>query len=356
MNKNELDNLYAEYQEGIVSWEDYSNAVKRSVENIDKHATGMHVQNEMQSTYIGDPIREEREKRAEQSVKNTIDSEVQSLRDAILEHIKRVDSIDGKICTKCGKPISKARLEAMPGTNICAKCLRPDMPEEDHDLIDHVLDNDNLSIEAKNIILQKNAEANRRIKELERKELEINNIINERLQSEQKKFYEERADLEYKRDLQAKAMKAKIQSEQSEKIKSLFIENRFMKIKNEEIFLYFNSSQYNERSPVLKGCVCIENKKYDISVWKNINKDNEPYYAGYLNINIMDQNNRIAQRQIAGKIGLKKRQGSLYGSVLIDETRYSIYDLQKRYDENMDLHYWNGKIHNRYMPDENLPF
>ena len=139
-------------------------------------------------------------------------------------------------------------------------------------------------------------------------------------------------------------LKTKFQSEHSTKIKKLFIENVCIKIKTDEIFLYVNTSQYNERSPIIKGCVVLETKKYDISVWKHNNKDNMPYYAGYLNINITDQNNIITQRQIAGKIGLKKHQGSLYGTILINGTRYSIYDLQPQNEKDTDLYYWRGVV------------
>ena len=354
MDKSELDNLYAEYQKGTVSWDDYSNAVRSAIENVDKYATSMNIQNEaMSDVWTDSSIHGQREIRAAQSIKNMIDRKTASLRTAMIEHVKRVDSIEGKFCKKCGKPIGKARLDAMPGTNICAKCLRPDMEEEDHDLVENIFNDDNMSSDNKKIILQKNAEAN---KKLENIAIEIQRRVAEQLQSERKRFNEERADLEYQKDLQAQKMKEKIQSEHSEKIKRLFIENACMKIKNEEIFLYFNKSQYNERSPILKGCACLGTKKYDVSVWKHTNKDNEPYYAGYLNINVTDQNNRITQRQVAGKIGLKKRQSLLYGSIVINEARYSIYELQGIYEESMDLHYWRGQIKKRCAPDEDVPF
>ena len=72
--------------------------------------------------------------------------------------------VDVKICKRCGKPIGKARLDAMPGTDICAKCLRPDMIEEDHDLVENVFNNDNISLDEKKNNLAKKCGSKQKIR------------------------------------------------------------------------------------------------------------------------------------------------------------------------------------------------
>ena len=85
-----FDNLYLEYQKGTVSWEDYSNAVKHRVEAIDKSEKSGYAQIDAQSRFIKATPEQIQE------VKKIIADKSRASLDAMREHIKRVESIEGK--------------------------------------------------------------------------------------------------------------------------------------------------------------------------------------------------------------------------------------------------------------------
>ena len=78
-----LDSLYIAYQRGNASWDDYSNNVKKELENIEKYEKRMYDKLE-EPFYKKYPEKKQKHK-------NLIDDEVRYMQDSIREHIGRVE-------------------------------------------------------------------------------------------------------------------------------------------------------------------------------------------------------------------------------------------------------------------------
>lgn len=267
---------------------------------------------------------------------------------------KNVNVGQEQLCIRCGRPIGRARLDAMPGTNICAKCIRPDIDGETHDI-----NEDLFGIDTTNITDNQIHQLHDNIKKRIETELDIEF---KKLKNREQDLYKNEQELDKnKQELDRKLQDAeknkeiledalKVQQDYRNRYflvlgtaKRVFIENLKLKLENDNIVMFPNECIYTERSPVIKGFARINNTDYEVSMWINKDENNSVYWAGYLNIYLLDENKKAIDRIICGKILIKREGDSLNGYIVIKGEQMSI-SITKNIRQDIEFKYLTAKV------------
>jgi DnaK suppressor protein len=97
--------------------------VERALENLHNENPGSvedETGDETQDQHLGDTATAMHDR----SVDYTLEDNEEHLLAAINAALQRIDDGTYGICTNCGRPISEARLEALPWAELCIDCAR----------------------------------------------------------------------------------------------------------------------------------------------------------------------------------------------------------------------------------------
>lgn len=240
-----------------------------------------------------------------------------------------------KRCISCGLPIEKARLRAMPNTNICAKCmgLNPDPiaiaieENEGHEAI--------------------REELRKRLKEVKHEEKKLDDkIANERQQMIQSVREELRLEEE---ELVGK--KQQFEQEKSEllstvealtnELNSCVLNKDLAGLQENQIVMHINPNRYTQKSPLLVGKAFVGKNIYNLAIWANTNDKGRRYWSGYLN----DTNGNMDGKSSNRRIWFNKSTDSstLSGQISFGFVSYNV-EFKVYEHPTTHLKYWKGKI------------
>ena len=246
------------------------------------------------------------------------------------------------ICIRCGLPIEKARLRAMPDTNICAKCmgLDPDpiaiaieenetaetIKEELRSRLNAVKREErDLNIKEESINKQIAHERQQMIKSV-REELRLEE---EELVGKKQQFEQEKSELLYTVDALTK------------ELNSCVLNNALVRLQENQIIMHINPNRYTQKSPLLVGKAFVGKNIYNLAIWANINDKGRRYWSGYLN----DTNGNMDGKSSNRRIWFTKdsESSALSGQISFGFVSYNV-ELSAYEHPITRLKYWKGKI------------
>lgn len=216
-----------------------------------------------------------------------------------------------KKCSLCNQPIGLTRLQAVPTTNVCAKCISKDRDDVDYEWIDLLDDIENVLIDldartADKVrqILQPKLEKMKNIQEWLNQDVEqlkqaVKQKVLENFEHAKTEFQNEKKEFEYEKTTfkkqleQINAEHYKKESELNKQIETLKQQINSLApnfVMDGQIELIDPSYMIGWRSPDIRGTIKINNAKYsmytNVSLWvrQNTNISSErKVYAGYIN-------------------------------------------------------------------------
>lgn len=215
-----------------------------------------------------------------------------------------------KLCENCNKPIELALLENNKETTVCGRCRGLDV-NEFYDVIKKEIQLCNLEPEDKKRLEKKLLERTREISSHYRESLiiheenvekeittqlqvETNKLASERRAFEQEKCslldmrkrllseQEELAGKNYELTKEQSYMQQNVQLLTKE-LNACVIGRNITNMQNDQMLLYVNPERRTEKSPHVIGKTIIRNNAYDVVAWRELDKNGQRYWTGYLN-------------------------------------------------------------------------
>lgn len=264
-------------------------------------------------------------------------------------------------CIKCGKSIGLARLNAVPDTNICAKCVSGGRVDDEfidwQDKIAEILSSENdteKTSKLQNILsnmINDIRESRKQLgKDAKQQKKEIEEQVRQKLTVEKDKLLKEKQDFESYVNKQLQELTIKEEEKQSydkttDKIKTLtkqlnqyFIKTFPLRIKNNDIIMFINPNIITKKSPDIKGFTKIQNIVYEVNIWTHKNSSGLKYWTGFLNkIGILTPENTISFHV--------KQPGLFGGNITFETIKKNIFIVFKTTSfKTTGLKYLEGQI------------